>query len=183
MRSGVTIEAAPLSPCKAPVFKLDFTSIMWGALDKACKRCGINIRTEVIINGSQDSGPYDLKVTMQVETANNPTFKTPWGIAATDRLPVEFHSDANAKLELKFRGDTTPLKEKLLAAQRKVLPYFFIGFRPASGRGQLTTIPPTRKRTRLATKEALASYDDFYRLVPSSDDGFKLVREGACEGV
>ena len=54
--------------------------------------------------------------------------------------------------------------------------FFFIGFRPASGRGLRTTLPPGRKRTRLETKAANTSYDAFYRLVASSTgDGFEIV--------
>ena len=163
----------------AYAIRVDHTEILWRLVDKACKKIGVNIRVEVQVKyGAQDPGPYDVLVTMQVESQNNPNQINHWGLTSTGKVRVEFHDDAGADEELKlsFTGDRIPKEQKQLAAQRKVLPYFFIGFRPASGRGLRTTLPPGRKRTRLETKAANTSYDAFYRLVASSTgDGFEIV--------
>ena len=117
---------------------------------------------------------------MQMEKSNNPTGTTLWGLKAEHEVPFEFLPKAAADLSLNIRGEGNPMSAKKLAAQRKVLAYFFIGFRPDCERAQLAAIPRTGKRTRLAVKAERASYDAFYRLVPSSGGDLKLA---TCEGV
>ena len=151
------------------MLNLDVTPVLWRAIDKALKQAGINIRLHVIVDGAQHAGPYDVELTIQVDPANNPKRTTLWDIASTDKVPIEFHPNAAAseQLQLDIKGDCI--------RERRESRYFFIGFRPKFGRGQFVG-PPTLKRSRLETwKSEGASHDDFYRLVTSSDDGFKLV--------
>ena len=64
-------------------------------------------------------------------------------------------------------------RKRLSAAQRKVFPYFFFGFRPASSaRGEIAS--HSRKKPKLAMKSASASYDAFYRLDESRAGGFAV---------
>ena len=155
--------------------QFDYTKILWRAAEKALKAYGLNLRLDVVVSGPQDGGPFPIKVTMQMDRCNNPSGTTPWGLDTTAEVPFEFHDKAAADLYLSIPSDGNPKQAKLLAAQRKVLAYFFIGFRPNCDREKVTAIPPTKKRTRLAVKAANASYHAFYCMVPSSSgDGLQL---------
>ena len=105
----------------AYAIRVDHTEILWRLVDKACKKIGVNIRVEVQVHGAQDPGPYDVLVTMQVESQNNPNQINHWGLTSTGKVRVEFHDDAGAdeELKLRFTGDRIPKEQKQLAAQRR----------------------------------------------------------------
>ena len=105
----------------AYAIRVDHTEILWRLVDKACKKIGVNIRVEVQVHGAQDPGPYDVLVTMQVESQNNPNQINHWGLTSTGKVRVEFHDDAGADEELKlsFTGDRIPKEQKQLRRRRE----------------------------------------------------------------
>jgi hypothetical protein len=157
----------------------DYTSMLWGLLEKAIKEAGMNLVCNLHVEDAQHSGPYKISVTLELAICNNPNCHTLWAVAASGPIDVEFHPEAGAganKLQI-YRGDSIKNNEKQLAAKRKVLPYFFIGFRPAQGRGAVSNqYPVVGKKQKIMPRSPAASTEDYYHVAPAASGGLALLR-------